>query len=88
MRKILIILTNASNHSSKFTIVVAFTKRRRKKKRKIASKANTQPSSECCSVRTRIILILCFAYFLLSYGESKLTTSCVLFSMSTMSLLV
>ena len=52
-------------------------KKRRMKKTKTANKANTQTSSKCCSVRTRIIHILCFVY--------QLTTSCILLSMSTMS---
>ena len=58
--KILIRLINDSNHSSKFTalVVVAFTKEEKLKKIKTASKAYTQPSSEYCSVCTRIIFIL------------------------------
>ena len=41
-------------------VVSAFTKKKKKKKQntKIASKANTQPSTEYCSVRMRIIQIL------------------------------
>ena len=63
LRKILIILKNDSsdsNHSSTFTVlvVVAFTCKKRKKKTKTISKVNTQPSTEYCSVRMRIILIL------------------------------
>ena len=43
-------------------VVVAFTKKK-KKKSKTASKTNTHwSSSEYCSVRSRIILILCFVY--------------------------
>ena len=40
--------SNDSNHSSQFTVlvVVAFTKK--------GNKANTQPSTEYCRVRTRI----------------------------------
>ena len=48
-------------------------------KTKTASKANTQPSTEYCSVRMPIIIILSI------HGGSKSTTSCVLLSMSTMS---
>ena len=77
--------SNDLNHSSKFTVLVvaAFPKKkeeRRKKKTKTASKANTQPSNEYCSIRMRIILILWF-FKKLGHGES---TSCVLLSMSTM----
>ena len=63
LRKILIILKNDSsdsNHSSTFIVVVlaAFTSKKRKKKIRTASKINTQPSSEYCKFRKRIILIL------------------------------
>ena len=63
-------------------IVVAFGKKRRKTK--TASKVNTLLSSEYCSVLMQSILILRFEY-MLSYGASKLTASCVLLSMSTIS---
>ena len=57
---ILINESSDSNHLSTFTVlvVVVFTKKRRKKKTKIANKANILPSTEYCSVRLRIILIL------------------------------
>ena len=79
-RKILIILindSNKSNHSSKSTAFIggAFTKKRRKKKTSTTRKPNTQPSTEHCSVRMRIILILC----------RRVETSCVLLSISMMS---
>ena len=48
-----------------------------KKTDRAASRANTQPCSEYVTVRTRIILILC-------YGESK-STSYVLLGMNMMS---
>ena len=47
---------------------------------KIASKANTQPFIEHCSVRMRIILIVYFVY-MSTHGDSAL---CVLLSISTM----
>ena len=68
-----------SNHSSKFT-----EKRHISKKVKAAGRTNTQAFSEYFSVRTRIILILCFVY-VLSFIESKSITSYVLLSMSMMS---
>ena len=81
-----------SNHSLKCTVlvVVAFTKKTKDtrasktKKTEAASRANTQPSSEYFSIRMPIILILWFVN-MLSYGESKsTTTSYVLLSMSMM----
>ena len=59
-RKILINDSNDSNHSQKFTVLVvtAFTKKKKEKKTKAASKAEIQPSTEYCSICTRIILIL------------------------------
>ena len=75
IRVILINDSSDSNHLSKFSSV-AFTKKEER---------NTQPSTEHCRVHTRIIFILCFVYTMLSYGESKSTTSCVLLSMSTLS---
>ena len=80
-------------YSSKFTvlliIIVAFTKKKENrhisKEDRAASRANTQPSNEYFSIRTRFILILWFVY-MLSYGESKsATTSYMLLDMNTMS---
>ena len=60
-------------------------KKRRKKKTNPASKANTQPSTEYYSVRMQIIIILCLVYMTF-HGESKATTSCVLSSVSRISI--
>ena len=81
----LINYSSDSNHSSILTVlvVVAFTKKSIKKKAMIASKANAQTSTEYCSVRMRIILILSFVY-MLSHKESKSTKSRLLLGMSIM----
>ena len=53
-------IRNDSNHLQKFTVLVvaAFTeKTEERKKTETARKTKTQPSTEYCSVRMRIILI-------------------------------
>ena len=56
----------------------------RKKKSKRASNTNIQPSTEYCSVRMWIILILCFVY-MSNHEESKSATSCILLSLCRIS---
>ena len=77
-RKVLINDSSDSNHSSIFTVVAvaAFIK-----KEKTKGSIHTKPYTEYCSVRIRIILILCFVYVSI-HEESKSTTSCVLLNMS------
>ena len=88
-RKILIVIKWFDWFASRIKIYslsyCCIYKKMKKEKTKTASKANTQPSIEYCSVHMWIIFILCFVYVSV-HEEPKSTILCLLLSMNRMSI--